>query len=97
MLEKTLTAEEANLRNLEDRKDTTEKEIASMEEAIAGVQEEQKKLNEVLEEKSKIVEQVKRTTAKAGKGLDQALKEISSKVSHTDGQHSGTHSVITER
>lgn len=80
VLEKTVTTEQANLKKLEDQKDATEKDIASMEEAITGVQEELKELNEVLEEKTKIVEQVKRTTAKAGKGLDQALKEISSKV-----------------
>lgn len=83
VLKKTVTTEQANLRKLEDQKDTIEKEIASMEEAITGVQEELKELNEVLEEKTKIVEQVKRTTAKAGKGLDQALKEISSKVCRT--------------
>ena len=83
VLEKTVTTEQLNLRKLEDQKGTTEKEITTMEEAITGVQEELKELNEVLEEKTKIVDQVKRTTAKAGKGLDLALKEISSKVRRT--------------
>lgn len=36
---------------------------------------------EVLDEKTKVVEQVKRTTTKAGRALDQTLKDISSCVS----------------
>jgi structural maintenance of chromosome 1 len=35
---------------------------------------------EVLDEKTKVVEQVKRTTTKAGRALDQTLKDISSCV-----------------
>ena len=38
--------------------------------------EELKDLQETLEEKNKIVDQVKKTTLKASKVLDQALKEI---------------------
>jgi structural maintenance of chromosome 1 len=81
ILDSTVKAEQATLSKLEDQKRTILNELTEIENAIATLQEELKGLNETLEDKTKIVEQVKRTTSKASKGLDQALKEISSKVS----------------
>ena len=81
ILDSTVKAEQATLSKLEDQKQTILNELTEIENAIATLQEELKGLNETLEDKTKIVEQVKRTTSKASKGLDQALKEISSKVS----------------
>jgi structural maintenance of chromosome 1 len=43
-------------------------------------------LQQALEEKTKDVEQVKKTTSKAGKVLDQALKEIATAVSWMPSQ-----------
>lgn len=54
--------------------------MTGIENAIAALQEELKGLNEILDEKTSKVDQVKRTASKASKGLDQVLKEISSKV-----------------
>lgn len=51
-----------------------------MEEEIEGLKEELKELNAELEEKTKEVEKVKKTSMKAGKALDQMLKEITTKV-----------------
>jgi structural maintenance of chromosome 1 len=81
ILESTVKSEHATLSKLEDQKLATQNELTEIENAITTLQEELKGLNDVLEDKTKIVEQVKRTTSKASKGLDQALKEISSKVS----------------
>jgi len=81
MLETTSKAEQATLSKLEEQKQAIQNEIAEIENAITMLQEELKGLNDILEDKTKTVEQVKRTTSKAAKGLDQALKEVSSKVS----------------
>ncbi|KIM86142.1 hypothetical protein PILCRDRAFT_334633 [Piloderma croceum F 1598] len=79
MLETTSKAEQATLSKLEEQKQAIQNEIAEIENAITMLQEELKGLNDILEDKTKTVEQVKRTTSKAAKGLDQALKEIGSK------------------
>jgi structural maintenance of chromosome 1 len=73
-------AETVNLEKLTGQKSTVEQEIAEAESEIADLQEELKELQETLDERTKVVEQVKRTTTKASKVLDQALKEIASKV-----------------
>lgn len=80
-LESTIDAEQATLARLEEQKTATLHDITEIENAIAALQDELKGLNDILEDKTKTVDQVKRTTSKAAKGLDQALKEISSKVS----------------
>lgn len=52
-----------------------------MEGTIAELREELSGLQERLEEKTKVVEQVKKVSARSAKVLDAALKEISSCVS----------------
>ncbi|ESK86076.1 cohesin complex subunit psm1 [Moniliophthora roreri MCA 2997] len=74
-----LDTEKANLDKLQKQKETVEAELAEAEEGIAELKEELKGLQETLDEKTKIVEQVKRTTTKAAKVLEQALKEISTR------------------
>ena len=61
-----------------------EEDITESENAIAALQDELKRLNDILEDKTKTVEQVKRATSK---GLDQALKDISSKVAYMSYFH----------
>lgn len=58
-----------------------QEELEQSENTITGLKEELGGLQERLEEKTKVVEQVKKVSAKAGKVLDLALKEISSCVS----------------
>jgi septal ring factor EnvC (AmiA/AmiB activator) len=79
-LDTLVKAEKVNLEKLTGQKSTVEQEIAEAESEIADLQEELKELQETLDERTKVVEQVKRTTTKASKVLDQALKEIASKV-----------------
>ena len=62
---------------------TIKQDIDEAEAAIVTQQEELKELQEAFEEKTKQVEQVKRTTTKAAKVLDQALKEIANRVGGT--------------
>ncbi|KAJ7032498.1 condensin complex subunit SMC1 [Mycena alexandri] len=71
--------QEANLVKLEQQKAAAQEEISDSEDAIGVLREELSGLQEGLDEKTKNVEQVKRTTTKASKVLDQALKEIASK------------------
>jgi len=68
------------LSKLEEQKQAIQTEITETENAISTLQSELKGWEDIGEGKTKIMEQVKRTTSKASKGLDQALKEISSKV-----------------
>jgi structural maintenance of chromosome 1 len=81
-LETLIKTEKTNLEKLTGQKSTVEQEIAGAESEIAELQEELKELQEALDEQTKTVEQVKRTTTKASKVLDQALKEIASKVGY---------------
>ncbi|KAG6915096.1 hypothetical protein DXG01_013475 [Tephrocybe rancida] len=76
-LKKVLATEEANLAKWESRKDALKEEIVAHERAIQGLREELAEVQETLEENNKTVEAVKKTTLKAGKGLDLALKDIS--------------------
>lgn len=78
--EATITTETANIERLNALKAQVEEEIAAMEEEIDELKEELKELNVELEEKTKEVEKVKKTSMKAGKALDQVLKEITSRV-----------------
>lgn len=79
-LEMVLTTEEANQAKYERQKTTLKEEIVAAEEAIGNLRTELAEIQEVLEEKTKDVETVKKTTAKAGKVLDIALKEIATWV-----------------
>lgn len=72
--------EEENIAKHNQTQGNIEEEITEAESTITQLQEELKEHNEVLEEKSKAVEQVKRTAMKASKVLDQALKEIATRV-----------------
>ncbi|KAG6855965.1 hypothetical protein H0H87_008906 [Tephrocybe sp. NHM501043] len=75
-LKTVLNTEEVNLAKYEGQKGALEKELAASESAIQALREELAEIQETLEEKNKNVETVKKTTLKAGKGLDLALKEI---------------------
>ncbi|KAK7062210.1 structural maintenance of chromosomes protein [Favolaschia claudopus] len=78
-LDKTISAEQANLEKLEEKKTAAQDDISESENAIGVLREDLSGLQETLDEKTKTVEQVKKTTSKASKVLDQALKEIASK------------------
>jgi len=56
-------------------------EIAEAEHALADLRTQLKALKDAFDEKSKEVDEVRRTTQKAAKGLEAALKEISNRVS----------------
>jgi structural maintenance of chromosome 1 len=75
-----VSAEEDNLNNLQSRKEQILKEISEAEAGIEELNEELAGLKETLDEKTKAVDQVKRTTSKAAKALENALKEIGSMV-----------------
>ncbi|TFK46460.1 RecF/RecN/SMC protein [Heliocybe sulcata] len=69
---------------LEERISTLQGELTGTREAeaiIASLQEELQESNKALEEKTKLVDQVKKTASKASKVLEHALKEI---ASHND-------------
>lgn len=72
--------EEANLVKLESQKDAVQTDISQAERAILKLREELTSLQITLDERSKVVDQVKKTTSKASKVLDLALKEITTKV-----------------
>lgn len=80
-LDEIIEIEEANLTKLTSQKDTIQQELSKSESAIGLLREELGGIQETLEEKTRDVEQVKRKTAKASKALEQALKEITTKVS----------------
>lgn len=80
-IDNMITTEEANIARYQASQETIQKEISEAVETITELQAELKELNEDLEEKTKAVEQVKRTTLKSSKALDQALKEIGTRVS----------------
>ncbi|KAF7984629.1 hypothetical protein HWV62_12853 [Athelia sp. TMB] len=79
LLQNNEATEQASLEQLEAQRQATQDDITQIENALKGLQDELQALNEVLDEKTKVVDQVKRTTSKASKGLDQTLKDISSK------------------
>ncbi|KAF8268112.1 cohesin complex subunit psm1 [Lactarius quietus] len=79
ILAETVTAEEANLVGLEERKTETQEELESLQEGIGELEEEMSRLKGILDEKSKVVDDAKRVASKAAKALEQAEKEISSR------------------
>jgi len=80
-LETLIGAEEVNLGKLGEQKLATEQEIADSEKIVDNLKTELAKLQETLEERNKVVDQVKKTALKSSKVLDQALKEIALCVS----------------
>ncbi|KAK2462607.1 hypothetical protein APHAL10511_005340 [Amanita phalloides] len=77
-IENVLQTERANLDKHEAQKVQVQREIESLEEQLETLKGNVAEHQEVLDEKTKVVEQVKRATMKAGRVLDQALKDISS-------------------
>ncbi|EDR03647.1 condensin complex subunit SMC1 [Laccaria bicolor S238N-H82] len=75
-LEGMIKTERVNLSKLEEQNTAAAEDIAVAEQGIAKLRAELSTVQEVLEEKTKVVDQVKKTTSKASKVLDQALKEI---------------------
>jgi len=65
---------------LEAQKQQIQAEIAEAETTLERMREGLNELNNIQEEKSKVVEQAKKTHARSAKVLDQALKEIGLKV-----------------
>lgn len=80
-LENVLQTERVNLEKHEAQKAQVLRQIESLENEAEKLKAEVAEHQEVLDEKTKAVDQVKRTTTKAGRALDQTLKDISSCVS----------------
>ena len=68
---------------MQTQKTTQEKELEESEGDILKQKEELKSSQQVLDEKTKIVDAAKKTALKVSKVLDQALKEIATWVSET--------------
>ena len=79
-LENVLQTERVNLDKHEAHKAQVLQEIESLESQAKQLKTDVGEHQEELDEKTKVVEQVKRTTTKAGRTLDQSLKDISSCV-----------------
>ena len=79
-LDNILQVDQANLEKHEAQKAQIQREIIGLEEQLDNLKEQVAGHQAVLDEKTKTVEQVKKTTMKAAKVLDQALKDISSCV-----------------
>ena len=75
-----IAAEGTTLVQQKDQREGALREILQEEEALKDLQSELKTLEADLDEKTKAVDQVKRTAAQSSKVLDQALKEIATKV-----------------
>jgi chromosome segregation ATPase len=80
-LENVLRTERGNLEKYEAQKVEVQQWIQSLEGQADKLKGELGEHQEVLDERTKAVEHVKRTTMKAGRVLDQALKDISNCVS----------------
>ena len=62
-------------------RDEIDREIKDEQATIDSLKEQSKEVNEALDEKTKALEEVKRTAAKAAKNFDKVLKDIASMVS----------------
>ncbi|KAJ8515491.1 hypothetical protein ONZ45_g7107 [Pleurotus djamor] len=78
-LDNIMSDEEGVVTKLEDQKRTLQGEIDDAEEGISQMREELTILNEGLDEKTKEVENVKKTSSRSAKALDAALKEIAAR------------------
>lgn len=76
-----METEEAALAQLQTKKDETEEEIADADATLEEMREELSNFSEEQDEKNAAVDQAKKAALKAGKVLDQALKEITTMVS----------------
>ena len=81
-LQTTMHAEQTAIAKHEKEKQEIQADIAAAEHAIAELQESLKELNDILDERTKELDAVKKETSKASKVLDQALKDIASRVSY---------------
>lgn len=79
-LDVSLANERAMLEKCELLKVGVQREITELEETVEELKVELGEIQEVLEEKNKGVESVKKTTLKASKVLDLSLKEIANCV-----------------
>ncbi len=79
-LQKSIDSDENVLQKLSEKKATVEQEIESLQSQIEDHRSRLKTLLADLEQRTKSLEEVKKVATKAGKGLDNALKEISSMV-----------------
>ena len=79
-LETAMATERSTIQRTEKEKDEIQAEIDASAENITDLQEDLKALNDVLETATKGLDVVKKDTSKSSKVLDQALKDIASKV-----------------
>ncbi|KAL4079656.1 RecF/RecN/SMC [Scleroderma citrinum] len=75
-LQRTQQEEQTKMVELEAQKHQIQEEIAEAQDALGRLREGLDDLNNIQEEKSKAVEQAKKSHARSAKVLDQALKEI---------------------
>ena len=75
-----MTTERANIQKTDAEKNDIQAEIDEATEHITELQEDLKALNEALDTATKDLDTVKKETSKSSKVLDQALKDIASKV-----------------
>lgn len=72
--------EETTISRLNEQKDAAEAEIVEAEAVITTLKEELSGITDVLDEKTKALDAVKKTTSRASKGVDLTLKDIASLV-----------------
>ena len=80
-LDNSIEAEKNAIERHKQEKLDIQDKINDAQRRVVELQEELKELNEALDEKTKELEAVKKSTAKASRVLDQALKDIATKVS----------------
>ena len=80
-LDNSIEAEKNAIERHKQEKLDIQDKIDDAQRRVVELQEELKELNEALDEKTKELEAVKKSTAKASRVLDQALKDIATKVS----------------
>lgn len=83
-LQKSIDSDESVIQKLSEKKATVEQEIRTLQSQIEDHKSRLKALSADLEQRTKSLEEVKKVTTRAGKGLDNALKEISSMVRGAD-------------
>lgn len=79
-LDDITSTEQVSISKLEDQKQALQEQIDEAESALVNMRQDLAVSTEILDEKTKEVENVKRTTSKAGRALDAALKEITMRV-----------------
>lgn len=79
-LDSAIDAERSAIVKCEAEKHAIETDIEQAEGAISELREELKGLNNLLDERTKELDNVKKSTSRAARVLDQALKDIAIKV-----------------